>query len=115
LEFWEQALRLAWERQPRCSQHQMQRLKRLAWSSVRTSAMMAQYGVRSGAPIAPSGERRNAKLARSGPWRGRKGARSGVWRGAQAQGQAPKEQALQTQAPPAKRRRGNEMFCGRFA
>jgi len=81
---------------------------------------MAQYGVRSGAPIAPSGERRNAKLARSGPWRGRKGARSGVWRGAQAQGQAPKEQALQTegpraQAPPAKRRRGNEMFCGRFA
>jgi len=109
----------------------MLRLKRLEWSSARTDTTIVLNGVKTGAPIprkdvrsgaaiARTGEWRGAKLARSGPWRGRKGARSGVWRGAQAQGQAPKEQALQTegpraQAPPAKRRRGNEMFCGRFA
>jgi hypothetical protein len=92
----------------------------MARNGVRSGAAIAQTDVRTGEPLARTGEWRGAKLARTGPWRGRKGARSGVWRGAQAQGQAPKEQALQTegpraQAPPAKRRRGNEMFCGRFA
>jgi len=80
------------------------------WSSARTDTTIVLNGVKTGAPIARedvrsgASDRTNRRVARrkarkERAWRGRKGARSGVWRGALAQGQAPKEPALQTQGP----------------
>jgi hypothetical protein len=71
LEFWEQALRLAWECQPPCCRHPGLKLKhlevsplelkhlelqRLAWTSVKTGAPIARKRVRSGAAIERTGE-----------------------------------------------------------